>query len=265
MKTRQVLVKKNKHSTFSGDKLFLKFLTMRQAAEKILSDGTEVAGTHSSCLASWATIGKRCSFLLHHSKASSGCNCGSLMKQSTSLVASGSVAMPSKNDIAVSFLFCLGGASFSPSIGLLAEIMCCTYSRRLSCTCDCFVGVKQIRWLWRGSTAAAITATLFLSNWNQCTCSWLTTSLKEMTAPTSSSLILRWCFRRPSTTGQIKESDTVFSAQSAVVAICKGFSTTSNCESRSHWSTERSRCLYFVIMDYCIDGHSLLCQPLART
>ena len=52
MKTRQVLVKKNKHSTFSGDKLFLKFLTMRQAAEKILSDGTEVADTHSSCLAS---------------------------------------------------------------------------------------------------------------------------------------------------------------------------------------------------------------------
>ena len=101
-------------STFSGDKLLLKLLTMRPAA-KIFSDSTEVAGTHSSCLASWATIGKRHSFLLYHSKASSsGCSCGSLMKQSTSLVGSTSVAMPSRNDIAVPFLFFLGGASFFP-------------------------------------------------------------------------------------------------------------------------------------------------------
>ena len=63
------------------------------------------------------------------------------------MAALGYVYTLGKNDIAVSFLFFLGGASFSPSIGLLAEIMCCTISRRMSCACDCSVGVQQVRWL----------------------------------------------------------------------------------------------------------------------
>ena len=47
---------------------FLNLLMSRPAQEKIRSDGTEVADTHSTFLATCAIIGKRCSFCCHHTK-----------------------------------------------------------------------------------------------------------------------------------------------------------------------------------------------------
>ena len=56
-------------SAFSGVRLLLRQLMTCPAVEKILSEGTDVAGTHRNCLASLATAGNRVSLLFHQTRA----------------------------------------------------------------------------------------------------------------------------------------------------------------------------------------------------
>ena len=57
--------------TLSGLRLALFLLTIFPETEKILSDGTDVAGMHNSCLASLESKGNLSAFFCHHSRAGS--------------------------------------------------------------------------------------------------------------------------------------------------------------------------------------------------
>ena len=75
LKGCRFLFKKINMSVFSGFRLLLKLLTIKPAVEKIRSDGTEVAGTHSSLRASFVIIGNLSWLDFHHTNAhSSWCN-----------------------------------------------------------------------------------------------------------------------------------------------------------------------------------------------
>lgn len=54
-------------STISLDSLFLSLFNSNPAALKILSEGTDVAGTASTFLATHAILGKQLSLFFHHS------------------------------------------------------------------------------------------------------------------------------------------------------------------------------------------------------
>ena len=56
-------------STLSGLRLALFFVTILPAVENILSDGTDVAGMHNSCLATLDRVGNLSAFSFHHSRA----------------------------------------------------------------------------------------------------------------------------------------------------------------------------------------------------
>ena len=53
-------------STFSGFKLALLLFIIKPLVENILSKGTEVAGIHNSCLATFDKMGLRWWFNFHH-------------------------------------------------------------------------------------------------------------------------------------------------------------------------------------------------------
>ena len=57
-------------STLSGLRLALFFVTIFPEVENILSEGTDVAGMHNSCLATLDRVGSHSAFVFHHSRAS---------------------------------------------------------------------------------------------------------------------------------------------------------------------------------------------------
>ena len=99
-------------STLSGLRLqavALFFVTIFPEMENILSEGTDVAGMHSSFLASLDRVGNLSAFFFHHSRAlESGPRAGYFWKCSTSSllvsIDSFSERMPRRNCIALSFL-----------------------------------------------------------------------------------------------------------------------------------------------------------------
>lgn len=72
----EFLQRKTSMLTFSVVSAVLNLLTTRPEQEKILSDGTEVPGTHKSCLAAPARWGNWLAFSFHHTRGSVDCEHG---------------------------------------------------------------------------------------------------------------------------------------------------------------------------------------------
>ena len=157
------LFRKMSMSTFSGFKQLLCWLTISPAVEKILSAGTDVAGTQRKRLASLANVGKRLSCLSHLCRGwSSICSVGSFQNSFTSSLpvatgTSSSLESPSKKVIAVSFFFFAGGSwqSWGLSFACICKCNFCTRSNRASCTCVRSSPLINFSSLYQGSTAAA--------------------------------------------------------------------------------------------------------------
>lgn len=118
-------------STLFGLRLALFFVIIFPEVKKFLSEGTEVAGVHNSCLPTLDRMGSRFAFVFHHSRAVGlESRAGIFRKWSSSpllvLTHSFSESLPKIKRIALSFLkllLLLVGAP-SGSVHFVQSVLC---------------------------------------------------------------------------------------------------------------------------------------------